>query len=174
MKLFIRVKDGEAFEHPIFEDNFRQAFPDTDPENLPSDFARFIRVDPPQLGQFEVYEGVTYEWNGWAFTDVHHVRPMNSAEKNERIEQIKSNRPSEKWIWDELNTRWTLPARPTAGGPWRRDPISLDWVIAKNPPYPSWVISEDGTKYTAPTPKPQNSNSYRWDELTLSWVQVDV
>ena len=41
MELFIRIKDGEPFEHPIFGDNFRAAFPDIDSDNLPPDFVRF-------------------------------------------------------------------------------------------------------------------------------------
>ena len=44
MELFIRVKDGQAFEHPILGDNFRQAFPNINVNNLPSEFARFERI----------------------------------------------------------------------------------------------------------------------------------
>jgi hypothetical protein len=174
MKLFIKVKDGEPVDHPIMGENFTQAFPDIDTENLPPEFARFIRVERPELGLFEVYEGVTYEWNGWAFTDVHHVRPMNSAERTGVIENIKANRPNASWTWDEKNIRWVPPKRPTEGGPWRFDAVSMDWVIATKPPFPSWVLSEAGTHYTAPTPKPQDGNRYRWDEPTLSWILVDV
>ena len=58
--LFIQLRDGQPFEHPIFYENFRQAFPAIDPENLPTDrFAKFIRVAPPELGIYEVYVGVT-------------------------------------------------------------------------------------------------------------------
>ena len=61
MKLYIRIKDGQTFEHPIFEDNFREAFPDVDVNNLPDEFAHFERVAPPTRGVYEVYEG-TKEW----------------------------------------------------------------------------------------------------------------
>ena len=30
MRLFIQIRDGQPFEHPIIEDNFREAFPDID------------------------------------------------------------------------------------------------------------------------------------------------
>ena len=60
MKLYIRIKDGQTFEHPIFEDNFREAFPDVDVDNLPDEFAHFERVAPPTLGVYEVYEGTSY------------------------------------------------------------------------------------------------------------------
>jgi hypothetical protein len=80
MELFIRIVDGQPFEHPIFGDNFRQAFPHIDPENLPPEFARFVRTEIPMIGEFEVYEGVTYERVDGVFTDVHHVRPMTDKE----------------------------------------------------------------------------------------------
>ena len=44
MELFIRLVNGEPFEHPIMGDNFREAFPHIDTDNLPSEFARFLRV----------------------------------------------------------------------------------------------------------------------------------
>jgi hypothetical protein len=174
MKLFIKVKDGEPVDHPIIEENFIQAFPDIDIENLPPEFAKFIRVERPETARFEVYEGLTYEWNGWAFADVHHVRPMNGVERTEAIERIKASRPNESWTWDEENIRWVRPQRPTESGPWRFDRVTLDWVIATEPPFPSWVVSEDGTHYTAPIPIPQDGNGYRWDEPTLSWILFDV
>jgi hypothetical protein len=174
MRLFIRIKNGKPFEHPIVEDNFRQAFPHIDPDNLPPEFAEFIRGAPPAIDRFEVYEGVEYKWNGYAYKDHHKKRPMNGAEKAAEIAKIKGRKPKESWVWDEEKLTWQPPKRPTIGGPWRFDPVAKDWVIATEPPFPSWVISEDGTHYTAPTPRPQDGNRYRWDEPTLSWVQVNV
>lgn len=81
MELFIRIKDGQPFEHPILWDNFCQAFPNIDVNNLPPEFARFERVEPPALGEFEVYVGVTYEKFGDIYKDVHHVRDMTPEEK---------------------------------------------------------------------------------------------
>jgi hypothetical protein len=81
MELFIQVRDGVPYEHPILGDNFRQAFPDVDTSNLPAGFAAFVRVPPPDIGEFEVYEGVTYEFVGGVVMDVHHVRPMTPEER---------------------------------------------------------------------------------------------
>lgn len=89
MELYIRIKDGQPFEHPILGDNFRQAFPSVDVHNLPSEFARFTRVDRPSLSVYEVYEGVTYEWQDSGVTDVHHVRFMTDAEKMEKENQLR-------------------------------------------------------------------------------------
>jgi hypothetical protein len=90
MDLYICLQDGKPVEHPIFGENFRQAFPHIDINNLPNEFARFVRVVPPEIGVYEIYEGVTYERNGDVFTDVHHVRPMNSYEKSQKQEATKA------------------------------------------------------------------------------------
>jgi hypothetical protein len=80
MELYISIVNGQPFEHPIFGDNFKQAFPEIDVNNLPPEFSRFERIEPPTLGLYEVYEGVTYAWVDGIVKDVHHVRPMTEEE----------------------------------------------------------------------------------------------
>lgn len=137
MNLYIQIKDGKPFEHPIFEDNFQQAFPDVDLNNLPSWVARFERIEPPVLSTYEIYEGVTYKFDGNVVKDVHHVRTMTSEEKIAKQQEIKdywSKNGFASWIfneelcafmppipmpndienhhnfyiWDELTTSWKL------------------------------------------------------------------
>jgi hypothetical protein len=81
MELYIQIRDGEPFEHPILGDNFREAFPHIDTNNLPNEFARFERVPVPQDKEYEVHQGITYEWVGDVVRDVHHYRPMTDEEK---------------------------------------------------------------------------------------------
>jgi hypothetical protein len=174
MELYIRVKDNQPLGNPILGDNFRQAFPEVDTKNLPPEFARFIRVELPRIDRFEVYEGVTYEKVGDVYTDVHHVRPMTDDEKATKIEQIKAVRPGDNWRWDDERSQWLPPLMPTAGGPWRFDPQTKDWVVATEPPFPSWVLRDDGRAYVPPVPRPQDGQRYRWDESALSWVLLNV
>lgn len=134
MELFIQIRDGQPFEHPIFAENFRAAFPGVDTENLPPEFARFERVAAPVVGVYEVYEGVTYEWRDDSVTDAHHVRVMTA-------EEIAAKQDSAKANW------------------------------AKNG-YASWVFEEATCAFKAPTPQPDDEKFYRWDEPTLSWVEV--
>ena len=57
MELYIQIRNGQPFEHPIFGDNFRQAFPGIDVDNLPPEFAVFQRVPQNVMpGPFEVAE----------------------------------------------------------------------------------------------------------------------
>lgn len=173
MKLFIRIKDGQPFGNPITESNFIRAFPDVGIDNLPPEFARFSRVEKPRPNYFEVWDGTTYEWDGDVVTDVHHVRPMNSRERYEKIEFMRITRPNESWTWREEEIRWIPPERPTTIGPWEWDQSIQDWAIATAPPFPSWVVSEDGTRYVAPTPMPEGT-PHAWDEETLIWVEVNL
>jgi hypothetical protein len=50
MNLYVQIKDGQPFEHPIFEDNFIEVFPDVDINNLPPEFARFKRIPVEDCG----------------------------------------------------------------------------------------------------------------------------
>lgn len=74
MRLFIQIRDGQPFEHPIIEDNFREAFPDIDPDNLPASFAPFERIAPPQITDDQILLGPTYEWVGDVVCDVWTVK----------------------------------------------------------------------------------------------------
>jgi hypothetical protein len=88
MELYIQIKDGQPFEHPILGDNFREAFPHTDVNNLPPEFARFERLPSPENATtFEVDE-VHYAWVDGVVKDVWTVREMTQEEKAQKLEQI--------------------------------------------------------------------------------------
>jgi hypothetical protein len=136
MELFIRIKDGLPFEHPIFGDNFRDAFPDVDVNNLPPEFARFERVEPPVADVYEIYEGVEYVKVGDKYTDKHKTRKMKAAEKKAKQKQTKEN-----------------------------------WAVNG---FKSWVFDEASCSFRPPVPYPTNDKPYRWDEPSVSWVEVEI
>jgi hypothetical protein len=39
-------------------------------------------------------------------------------------------------------------------------------------PYPSWLLNTNTAQWEAPVPYPTDGKKYRWDEPTLSWVEV--
>lgn len=162
----------------MFADNVQQAFPHVDLNNPAPDFARFIRVDCPRIGEYEVYDGCTYEKVDDFYTDVHHVRPMTDAERAEvdarKLEVLKANPPTPNWVWNEEKQKWDAPRRPTSGGPWRFDTQVRDWVLAPEPPFPSWTIGPSGLVWVPPIPRPQDGKVYTWDEPTLSWIPLNV
>lgn len=67
------------------------------------------------------------------------------------------------------------------GIPLRKNFAGVDYTLDLNrdafiPPqdYPSWILNEDTCLWDAPTPMPQDGKIYRWDEPTLSWVEIVV
>jgi hypothetical protein len=89
LELYIQIRDGQPYEHPIFADNFRKAFPDVDTANLPETFAKFVRIDIPVLDTYEVYEGVAYQWVDGVVKDVHSVRPMTDEEQAVKTQELE-------------------------------------------------------------------------------------
>jgi len=133
MKLFIRVKDGLAVDHPIMGDNFVQAFPHIDINNLPPEFSEFVRIEINHLGVYEVYEGVTYDKIGNVFQDVHHVRPMTAEEKTARQNAVKEEWTrtgfAASWIFYENICQFAPPIpKPDDGKVYDWDEVTLSWI----------------------------------------------
>jgi hypothetical protein len=41
-------------------------------------------------------------------------------------------------------------------------------------PYPSWTLQEDSCLWKAPTPYPNDGESYFWNEEELSWAKFNM
>lgn len=106
MEYIIKIVNGKPFEHPIEKLNFLQAFPEINADNLPNEYAKFIRIDPPTIDTFEVYEGVTYDFVEGFWRDVHHVRSMNEIEKQELIQKLKNQKMPDGFIFDDVKNSW--------------------------------------------------------------------
>lgn len=132
MELFIKIKDGQPFEHPILGDNFREAFPEIDVANLPSDFAKFERIAAPVAGTYELYEGVTYEWFEGVVKDVHHIRLMTDEEKLAKQDAVKAEWAENgfaSWVFNEELCVFDPPIpHPTDGKQYRWDEPTTSWI----------------------------------------------
>lgn len=132
MNLYIQIKNGQPFEHPIMGDNLIQAFPDIDLNNLPPEFARFERIAIPLLNVYEIFEGTTYEWDNGIVKDVHHIRPMTLEEKTEKQNMMKrgwqvNGFPS--WVFNEETCFFDPPiSYPQDGKLYQWDEPTLNWV----------------------------------------------
>jgi hypothetical protein len=142
MELFIRIKDGQPFEHPIFKDNFLQAFPNVDVNNLPPDFAKFQRVTPPKLSPYQVYDGMTYEWDNGIVKDTHHISEISPEAKAAMIAECialweaspkKQQYPS--WTFCEPCCCFEAPIPyPSDGTDYYWDEPSLAWIEVSSAP----------------------------------------
>lgn len=96
MNLYIRIKDGVPYNHPILESNFKQAFPSVDMDALPPEFAKFTRVPKPtpDEGKQIVSAECRYEWVGNEVHDVWYIvqeditteEPLEALELDSKIE----------------------------------------------------------------------------------------
>lgn len=162
-RLFIQIKDGDPYEHPISEDNFRQAFPQIDVNDLPPEFAEFERVDVPVINVYEIYQGATYEWQDNKVKDVHHVRSMTDQEKldlqNEIKERWKRDVGFFSWVFQEETCLFVPPSpRPADGKNYIWDESIQSWVDENEFNLLQQTYPNDGKKY-------------RWDNITSSWIQ---
>ena len=133
MELYIRIKDGQPFEHPILGDNFREAFPDIDTNNLPPEFASFTRIETPVEGAYEVYEGVEYQLQeDGSYMDVHSTRDMTVEEKTAKQAVVKADWEAngfDSWIFNEDTCRFDPPEPyPDDGKVYYWDEDTLSWV----------------------------------------------
>ena len=137
MKLYIKLQDGKPIDHPITHDNFIQAFPNIDTNNLTEEFIEFVRVlHPNNLDIYEIYEGVHYEIIDGVCTDVHTVRTMTDAERTTKQNQVKQNWAENggypSWIFDERTCSFQSPlgSPPPDGKTYNWDEDTVSWVEA--------------------------------------------
>jgi len=143
MELFIRIKDGQPFEHPILGDNFRQAFPDIDTDNLPPEFAKFVRVEPPLLRMYEKNQTVSYQFIDGVWTDIFTCEQMTAEEK----EVVKQN---------EITSIKTL---------WASGPYAENWS--------AWVLNEETFQYEPPIPRPEKDQTKINSGIITFWCGAD-
>lgn len=153
MELFIQIRDGMPYQHPILGSNFREAFPHIDVNNLPPEFARFERIAcPNEAGKFQVDE-VSYQWDNGIVKDVWIVREMTEQEKQVEIEKIteyvlKSIEQFKTFAQAEINNAQTEEIKQL----WIEHLDALNaWVLIdplnpKFPPIPA--MEDDETVYT--------------------------
>ena len=137
MELFIRIKDGQPFEHPIFVGNFRQAFPDVDTNNLPAEFARFVRVTAPAVGVYEKNQTVSYQLVNGVYTDVFSVEQMTSEEIAAKQQETKDawaeNNGFDSWVFNEATCAFKAPTPyPTDNKRYTWDESTTSWVEVTN------------------------------------------
>jgi hypothetical protein len=134
LDLIIQIKDGKPYEHPILLDNFKQAFPDIDINNLPNTYAWFKRIPRPKLKPYEKGFNTTYEIVDDICQDVWYPIPMTPEEKLQTQNEVKHlwslfNRPS--WTFNEETCQFDPPIPyPTDGKQYTWNEEQLNWILA--------------------------------------------
>jgi len=137
MELYIRIKDGQPFEHPILADNFCQAFPDVDTNNLPSEFAKFVRVPAPMLGPYEKNQTVSYQLVDGVWTDVFACEQITTEEiaaKQQAVKDAWAANGFTSWVFNETTCEFDPPKpKPTDGKIYIWNELTISWFQIKNP-----------------------------------------
>jgi len=80
--MLIRIENGQPIGHPILVENFRQAYPSIDPNYAGPNFAKFVRINREDVGQYKVVlSGPTYAWVGDTVQDIWETRDMTAEER---------------------------------------------------------------------------------------------
>jgi hypothetical protein len=137
MELFIRIKDGQPFEHPIMENNFREAFPEVDTNNLPAEFARFVRIEPPTVGPYEKSRTVSYQLVNGMYTDVYVCEQLSEAHIAIKQQGTKNmwaaNNGFASWVFNEATCDFEAPVpKPNDGKFYRWNEPTTSWIEVTN------------------------------------------
>ena len=165
MDFYIRIQNGRPVDHPIAVDNMRSPYPNVDLDNLPNDWAGFVRLPPPsKLGPYEIAE-CTYEWDGDIVTDVWHRIPMSEDEKRLKQERVQKNwrldGGPENWIFDEARCCFVPPK------PMPQDGKDYIWIQTAN----NWVEVEPVIIDNNRPPYPTDGKIYDYDEANNRWIE---
>ncbi len=130
MELFIRIKDGQPFEHPILGDNFCQAFPDVDTNNLPAEFARFVRVVQPTLGPYEKNQTMSYQLVDGVYTDVFACEQMTAEEIVIKKQTVRDEWTGfASWVFNETICAFEAPTpKPNNGKLYTWNESTTTWM----------------------------------------------
>ena len=81
-----------------------------------------------------------------------------------------------EWIQTSYNTR---AGEHPEGRPLRKNYAGIGFTYDKQrdafippKPYESWILNEETCLWESPIPYPQDGKRYKWNEETLSWIEV--
>jgi hypothetical protein len=140
MNFYIETENGVTKNHPAFEDNLIQAF-----GGIPDHWERFIRVNRPTVGMYEVLESdvPTYTKIDGIWTDVWHVREMNVVER-EVVRQGLIKEAQDAWARRHQAENWS-----------------------------AWVLNEDTLEYEPPIPRPEIDQTKLDAGIKTFWCGAD-
>ena len=83
-------------------------------------------------------------------------------------------------IWKQTSYNTHGGVHNNGGIPFRKNHAGIGYTYDEDrdafipkKPFNSWILNEDTCLWNAPVSRPQDSNRYNWNELTLSWDLVE-
>jgi hypothetical protein len=159
MNLYIETENGQAKNHPAFEDNLIAAF-----GAIPEHWEPFVRINKPIPSVYQVLDGdePTYAKVNGVWTDVWPLRDMTAEEKTAKQQEVIdafNNREYASnwsaWTFDEAACKM----QPPISRPEYVEGLDIRWCGADN----NWK--------EVPA-RPVDDYQYKFDFLAWQWVQV--
>lgn len=132
MKLYIRLKNGAPFEHPITEHNLLQSFPHIDLNNLPEYISIFEKTDPHITKVYETAD-LIYSVENNVVKERWSIRSMTDQEKKEKQDLVKklwiSLHPNSQCVFDEETCSFVPPiSYPSDGRTYEWSDETSSWI----------------------------------------------
>ena len=159
MNLYIETENGQAKNHPAFEDNLIQVF-----GFIPAYWEPFTATEQPTPTVYQMLDSdiPTYAKVNGIWTHVWTLRDMTAEEKTAKQQAVITafgNREYASnwsaWTFDEA----TCKMQPPIPRPEPVDGLDIRWCGADN----NWKEVPD---------YPVDDNQYKFDFLAWQWVQV--
>lgn len=134
MNTYIQIENGKPVGFLILEENLLQAFPNVDLNNLPENIKKAEKTPTPEVGVYEIYEGVEVQLVDGVYKEVHKVRGMTSDEIRQKQEKYKeqwlANNPFNSWTFNEEFCLFTPPVPlPDRINPYKWNEQTLSWDL---------------------------------------------
>jgi hypothetical protein len=156
MNLYIEVENGQAKNHPAYEDNLINAF-----GSVPDNWESFVRIEKPTIDVYQIFnsEEPIYQKINNVWTDVWSIRDMTDEEKTSKQQQTKdlwAAQPNisnfDAWIFNEQTCSYQPPT-----------PCPTDRAVFWQGTTNLWVDLPQ---------RPTDGKIYKLDFATATWVEV--
>jgi len=129
----IQMENGTPVNHPMIMSNFTQCFPEVDLENLPENFAFFVRVERPEVNPYQIVFTADPEYivrEDGVVTDNWVITEYTPNQKQAKIDYFLANKPFPSWLFDEETCSCYPPIPyPTDGNKYDWDETTTNWIL---------------------------------------------
>lgn len=87
----------------------------------------------------------------------------------------------EEWYGNFRGQKCVRTSYNAATNGFRKNYAGIEYIYNSKkdafiPPKPldSWILDEETCQWKAPTPMPNDGKFYKWDEATLSWIEISA
>ena len=106
MQLYIKYIDEQIVDHPMLEENLKQADPTFDPINLPNTLKLFERINAPVPGPYARVENSYQLCDDGIVRDVYTLVDISDEEKSAMIARTQSLPHPNGWVFNETVCSW--------------------------------------------------------------------